>query len=117
MAEAQKKGLKLFSITDHGPAMDDSPHKWHFINSAVFPRMVDNIGILRGIEANISNTAGDTDCEPDMDAQLDLILAGFHPQVFEPQDTELNTLAMVNTIKSGKVHVITHPGIGGFRLI
>jgi putative hydrolase len=110
VAEAKKKGLKLISITDHGPEMEDAPHAWHFINSAIFPRMVDNIGILRGIEANIRNTMGEIDCNQKMDASLDLILAGFHQQVFKPQDIDTNTLAMVNTIKAGKVHAITHPG-------
>ena len=29
---AADKGLQLFSITDHGPEMPDSPHPWHFGN-------------------------------------------------------------------------------------
>ena len=27
---ASDKGLQLFSITDHGPEMPDSPHPWPF---------------------------------------------------------------------------------------
>lgn len=114
ITQAPKNGIKLVAITDHGPEMEDAPHKWHFINSAVFPRVVDGVALLRGIEANIKNTAGEIDCYPDMEQQLDIILAGFHRQVFAPQDRETNTLAMVNTIKSDKVHVITHPGNRSF---
>ena len=32
IAEAKRKGIKLFAITDHGPDMADAPHYWHFIN-------------------------------------------------------------------------------------
>lgn len=33
--------------------MEDAPHHWHFINMRIWPRVVDGVGILRGIEANI----------------------------------------------------------------
>lgn len=51
--EAAEKGIKLFAITDHGPDMADAPHYWHFMNMRVWPRLVNGIGILRGIESNI----------------------------------------------------------------
>ena len=50
---AKQKGIKLFATTDHGPDMADAPHFWHFVNLRVIPRIVDGVGILRGIEANI----------------------------------------------------------------
>lgn len=53
LAVAKQKGIRLFATTDHGPAMADAPHFWHFVNLRVLPRMVDGVGILRGIEANI----------------------------------------------------------------
>lgn len=56
IAEAKRKGIKLFAITDHGPDMADAPHYWHFINMRIWPRLVEGVGILRGIEANIKNT-------------------------------------------------------------
>jgi putative hydrolase len=42
--------------------MADAPHYWHFVNMRIWPRLVDGIGILRGIEANIKNTDGEIDC-------------------------------------------------------
>ena len=107
---AKKNGLRMFAVTDHAPEMEDAPHKWHFENSLIFPRVADGVGILRGIEANIKNIAGDTDCSEKMQQRLDIILCGFHRQVFAPQSRDINTEAMLNTIKSGRVHVITHPG-------
>ena len=110
IAQAKLKGIKLFAITDHGPDMADAPHYWHFVNMRIWPRLVDGIGILRGIEANIKNTDGEIDCTGPMLTSLDLILAGFHEPVFAPQDKETNTAAMIATIASGNVHIISHPG-------
>ncbi|KFZ37075.1 hydrolase [Shewanella mangrovi] len=107
---AKSKGVKLFALTDHGPAMADAPHFWHFVNMTVIPRVVDGIGILRGIEANIKNTAGDIDFVGDYLQQLDIVLAGLHEPVLAPADCDSNTEAMVNCIRSGRVDIITHPG-------
>ena len=110
IAQAKLKGIKLFAITDHGPDMADAPHYWHFVNMRIWPRLGGGIGILRGIEANIKNTDGEIDCTGPMLTSLDLILAGFHEPVFPPQDKETNTAAMIATIASGNVHIISHPG-------
>ncbi len=88
IAEAKRKGIVLFAITDHGPEMHDAPHRWHFVNSIIIPRIVDEVGILRGIEANIKDEFGNTDCDEDMMKSLDIVLAGFHRQVFAPADNE-----------------------------
>ncbi|STS81690.1 hydrolase YcdX [Klebsiella pneumoniae] len=44
IAEAKRKGIKLFAITDHGPDMADAPHYWHFVNMRIWPRLVDGVG-------------------------------------------------------------------------
>ncbi|WP_261817796.1 phosphatase [Vibrio gallicus] len=108
--QAPKQGIRLFANTDHGPDMEDAPHVWHFVNSLTFPRMADGVGILRGIESNIKDLDGNIDIEESVRSTLDIILTGFHPPVFAPRDIDANTLAMKNVIKSGKVHVVTHPG-------
>ncbi|GGB17102.1 putative phosphatase YcdX [Agarivorans gilvus] len=113
---AKQNGIKMFAVSDHGPDMTDAPHEWHFINSALFPRVDQGIGILRGIEANIKSPAGEIDCNQRMRAQLDIILCGFHQEVFPPQSIHINTEAMLNTIKSGLVNVITHPGNPAFPI-
>lgn len=110
IAQAKLKGIRLFATTDHGPETADSPHHWHFMNLRVLPRVVEGVGILRGIEANIRNVAGEIDCNDKMWAVLDLIQAGLHDPFFIPQDKDVHTQALINTIKSGKVQIITHPG-------
>lgn len=110
IAVAREKGIRLFAITDHGPDMADAPHHWHFINMRIWPRMVDGVGILRGIEANIKNIKGEIDCTGPMLDALDLIIAGFHEPVFAPQDKATHTEAMIATMANGDVHIISHPG-------
>lgn len=44
IAEAKRKGIKLFAITDHGPDMADAPHYWHFVNMRIWPRLVEGWG-------------------------------------------------------------------------
>ncbi|QHM70791.1 phosphatase [Mixta intestinalis] len=114
IAMAKQKGIKLFAITDHGPDMADAPHYWHFVNMHVWPRVVDGIGILRGIEANIKNRAGEIDCTGRMLDTMDLVIAGFHEPVFAPQDKAINTEAMIAAMASGNVHIISHPGNPNF---
>ncbi|ELA3610990.1 phosphatase [Klebsiella pneumoniae] len=94
IAEAKRKGIKLFAITDHGPDMADAPHYWHFVNMRIWPRLVDGVGILRGIESNIKNIEGEIDCSGPMLTSLDLIIAGFHEPVFPPQDRDTHTQAI-----------------------
>lgn len=109
IAQAVRKNLQLIAITDHGPEMVDAPHEFHFNNMRILPRVVDGVGILRGVEANIKAN-GETDCTGKMQAALDLIIAGFHKQVFAPADVITNTDALIAVIASGKVHIISHPG-------
>lgn len=116
IAEAKRKGIKLFAITDHGPDMADAPHYWHFINMRIWPRLVDGVGILRGIEANIKNLEGEIDCSGPMLSSLDLIIAGFHEPVFAPRDKAAHTQAMIATMASGNVHIISHPGNPKFEI-
>ncbi|GIU36961.1 phosphatase [Shewanella schlegeliana] len=110
IAMAKHKGVKLFATTDHGPDMADAPHFWHFVNLRVLPRVVDGVGILRGIEANIKNEVGEIDFFGDYLEELDIVLAGFHEPVFAPSNKEIHTAAMINCINSGHVDIITHPG-------
>lgn len=105
--QAVSTGIQMFACTDHGPTLDDSPHPWHFTNLRMVPHVVDNVAILRGIEANIMDN-GDIDAENWVIDGLDIVLAGFHN--IEPRDRDYNTELMKSVIRSGRVDIITHPG-------
>ncbi|ACY84260.1 phosphatase [Edwardsiella piscicida] len=110
IAQAATRGLRLFAITDHGPDMADAPHPWHFMNMRVWPRTVNGVGILRGIEANIKNRQGDIDCHGRMLAEMDVVIAGFHEPVLAPVDRAFHTEALLATIARGEADIISHPG-------
>nr|WP_285817756.1 phosphatase [Echinimonas agarilytica] len=111
---AKQRGLEAFAITDHGVAMPDSPHLYHFINMKIFPRSVDGIVIFRGMEANILNENGDLDVEEPLLSKLDWIIASFHEPVFPPSTKAAHTNALIGAIESGRCQVIGHPGNPNF---
>lgn len=108
--QAKKVGITLLAITDHGPDMADAPHYWHFMNRCVWPRSVEGVAILRGIEANIKNPQGEIDCRGIMLEQMDIVVAGFHEPVMLPVDKETHTTAMIAAMAQGDVDIISHPG-------
>ena len=114
--QAKLKGMQMFSLTEHGPTMPDSPHPWHFGNRHVLPRFVDGIAILRAIEANIMPPKGGHDIPNGLHPFLDFAIASFHEPVFAPQSKAQNTQAMIKTIETGDIQIIGHPGNPNFPI-
>ena len=114
--QAKKKGMQMFSLTEHGPQMPDSPHPWHFGNRTVIPRVIDNVAILRGIEGNILPPDGGLDIPDGMLPYLDFAIASFHEPVFPPSTKKAHTEAAINSIKSGRCQIIGHPGNPNYPL-
>lgn len=77
-AQAEKVGLKMMAVTDHAPQMEDSPHIWHHHNLSALPRVINNVFVLRGIEANIMDNNGTIDIDDDLMRKLDWIVASYH---------------------------------------
>jgi putative hydrolase len=109
---AGEKDLKTIAITDHGLNMPGAPHWYHFTNLISLPRVMQGVEVLRGVEANILDSAGNIDMpEIVLSDYLDIVLAGFHDDTgYSGTTLEENTVAMVAAIKNPFVHVITHPG-------
>ncbi|MUJ37023.1 phosphatase [Aliivibrio fischeri] len=107
---AQNKGLKLLCITDHAPEMPGAPHYWYFNNQRILPRFLHQVGILRGVEANILNVKGEIDLPLSSDQHLDWVIASFHEPVFAPASEAEHTAALLNVIKSGRIDVLGHSG-------
>ncbi len=76
--QAEKAGLKMMAVTDHGPQMEDTPHIWHHHNLSCLPRIINNVFILHGIEADIIDNKGGLDIDGDLAAKLDWIVASYH---------------------------------------
>ena len=113
VAYAKKTGLKMFAMTDHGPAMPGGPHYYHFSNMRMIPREIEGIRVLRGVEANIINDKGEIDLkDEEIDwGGLEVVLVTFHPRCgYENQGEEKNTEVLLKAIKNPRVNVIAHPG-------
>lgn len=112
IASAKKKEMEVIAITNHGPALPDSPHWFYLNNMGVIPEYVDNLRILKGVEANILNENGELDINERVITISDIVLAGFHKilEYGEYDNIERNTQAVLNVIKSDKVDVIVHLG-------
>ena len=114
---AQMKGLKIVGITDHGPNMPGGPHRYYFNNIRVIPSHIYGVRVLRGIEANIIDAAGNIDVQDSILEKLDLVLAGLHGGTdYQGAAAEDHTKAMINAIKNPYVHMIVHPGNPAFPI-
>ncbi|HAT2828856.1 TPA: PHP domain-containing protein [Klebsiella oxytoca] len=108
--EAKRQKMIAIAITDHGPALNDSPHPWHFLNMNALPNRIDGIRILKGMEANIYKD-GTIDCDAQSATQLDFIMAGFHTPLYPPNmDLIQNTNCLLKVISNPLVRIISHPG-------
>jgi putative hydrolase len=114
VAAAASRGIKLLALTEHGPAMPGGPHVWFFADMRVIPRLMNGVGILRGIEANIVNLAGEIDIDRAMQQQLDIVLASLHEPVLTPTTKSEHTKAVVKAMASGLIDVFAHGGNPAF---
>lgn len=116
VAAAAARGLKLLALTEHGPAMPGSPHIWFFRNMRVIPRIMNGVGVLRGIEANIINFSGEIDIDISLYEQLDIVLASFHEPVLAPATKTQHTEAVIKAMASGRIDVFAHGGNPSFPI-
>ncbi|MCF8011223.1 MAG: PHP domain-containing protein [Clostridiales bacterium] len=136
---AAEMGLKEVAITDHGPRGlfigVKSEYDYLKIKEEI-KSFQENSGvrILLGAEANIIDPDGSIDIPPGIVKELDILLAGLHPQVIAKSvgDTAgwifpnllskaykslrekmrgINTRAVVNAMYSNPISVITHPDL------
>lgn len=109
---ASEKNMDIIAITNHGPALPDTPHWWHLANIAILPEYIKGVRVLKGVEANILNENGDLDINQKVFENLDIILAGFHTidNYSETDNIEKNTNAILNLIKKQKADIIVHLG-------
>lgn len=107
---AKEKGLKLISITDHGPEMPGAPHFYYFGNLRVLPPEIKGIKILKGIEANIMDSQGNLDLASNRLKKLDIVLAALHEACIKPGSIRENTGAVIGAMNNPYVDIIAHLG-------
>ena len=107
---AKKRNLSLLGITDHGPALKGSPSEVYFRCGDRFPRIVDGIRILFGVEANIINDNGGLDLPDDILKKLDIVIVGLHKNCgYLDQGIEKNTEVLIKAMENKYVKIVSHP--------
>jgi len=107
---ANKIGLEAIAMTNHGPAMPDSPHITHFENVSVIPRELHGVKILYGAEANILDKDGALDIPPTVLSRLDVVIASMHFETCPPMNRKAHTHAYINALENPYVDIIGHSG-------
>lgn len=112
---AKRAGLSAIAITNHGPAMEDGAHQWHFANMNIVPRKINGVTVLRGVELNILPPAGGIDpIEDKYMKNLDYVIASFHGPAFHPATPEVHTRALENILRNPYVTTFGHLGTADF---
>ena len=110
-AYAKKIGLKGLCMTNHGPALPDAPHLWHFNALYNLPEFVDGVRLVPGIESNVLDADGNLDLPADrVRKSIQVVLAGIHFPVYQPADPQTHTRTWLNVAKNPHVDVIAHCG-------
>ncbi len=106
---AWEKGLEIYGITEHAPAMPGSCHNMYFSNFRVLPRRYKDMRVLYGAELNILDYAGHVDLPESLLREMDLTLASIHLPCYLSGTAEENTDAYVGAMKSPYINIIAHP--------
>lgn len=104
-----KYGLKIVAMTDHAPAMPDSPHIWHFENLKCLPRKIEGVTLLKGAEANIRND-GSLDLDEKILKKMEWVVASMHRYkgCMEPSTPQEHTETYLKIAQNPYVDVIGH---------
>lgn len=114
VAAAKEKGLELLSMTNHGPAMEDAPHLWHFINVKSLPPVINGVKMLYGAEANVLNPEGELDIPEDVLKGLGIVIASLHGPTYNANGKTNHTESWLNVIKNPYVDILGHIGRGNY---
>lgn len=113
-AEAKHKQLEAIAVTDHGTALPDSPHIWHFTNLSVIPQYINGVRILKGCEVNILDDNGGIDMPDKLLAKLDIVIASIHHPTYKPVSDD-HTLTYLHILDNPNIDIIGHSGWADFQ--
>lgn len=113
---ASEIGLKIMAVTDHGVAIAGGPSLLYFGNLRVIPRVIWNVTVLRGVEANIIDYDGTLDMPDNRLKRLDLVIASLHEVCIKPGTKEENTNALLSVMDNKYVDIVGHPGNPAFTI-
>lgn len=114
--EAKRQGLQMLAVTDHCYGAPDAGNRWHFANEVIWPRFIEGVLVLRGIEANIMTLSGTLDAAQSDLRAVDYVVASLHPYCVTPGTVCENMRALNAVLENPLVHTIGHPADMKFHL-
>ena len=112
---AAAKGMEAIAMTDHGIALPDAPHMWHFENLRSLPAYMHGIRILKGCEANIVDPAGTLDMPERLLKRFDIVVASIHAPSYGGEPGGDHTAAYMAAVENPYVDIIGHSGNPNYR--
>jgi len=106
---AHGKGLMVYGLSEHAPAMPGGPHVFFFGNMKVLPGEYKGMRILKGCEANIVDFEGHLDIPDAILGGLDYAIASLHIPCIKPGTAEENTSSLIAAMDNPNVRIIGHP--------
>ena len=116
IAEAQKKGLRILGISDHGPGIPGGPQLMYFQNFKCIPRQYGELTLYCGVEANIMDYDGSLDLDEETLRRIDYVIASMHTLCVKPGSIAENTRASVAVMQNPQVTILGHPDDGRYPL-
>jgi len=108
--KAAEMQLKCIGISDHGPTMEGAPHLGYFEVLSRLPEYICGVETFYGCEANILDIDGTIDVSDEICDLLNYVMAGLHKRTpYNYNSCCDNTKAIIKTMQSRKVHIISHP--------
>ena len=116
LEEAMRQGLKVLGTSEHAPMMPGTAPLMYFMNFKVIPREISGVRLYNGIEANILDTNGTLDVNPELASKLDYIIASMHDCCYENQGISVNTKTLLKVMENPEVNIIGHPDDARFPI-
>ncbi len=113
---AKKRGLQVYGLSEHGPAIPGGPHPFFFHNYRVIPRTDEELVVMCGIEANIMDMEGNLDLDSTYLEKMDYVIASMHVPCLTPGSMEENTECLLKVMDNPYVNIIGHPDDGRYPL-
>ena len=106
---ARRKGLKMLAVTDHAPGMPDGPHEYYFYNMHVWPKYMNGVRLLKGVEVDIISAKGGLDLPTVYLAAMDVVIASAHV-IVSPENLgkKKNTEMYLKVIQNPHVDILGH---------
>lgn len=113
---AYERGLEVYGMSDHGPAMPGGPHQFFFSNLKELPGAYKEMRILKGVEANIMDLEGTLDLSQELLEKMDYVIASMHLPCLTSGNAKENTDCLIRVMQNPVVRIIGHPDDARFPL-